>query len=91
MTVETVRHLLYTVHKLSTGVYPQKINMWDASHSSAVYVSASLVQLYLPLAATGAAVDRHQFPLFDIELFGNVHHPLVMTVATQGITLVLFL
>ena len=91
MTVETVRHFAYTVHSLSTGVHPQQINLWDASHSSAVAVSARLVQLYLPLAATRAAVDRHQFSLFDIKLFGNVHHPLVMTVATQGITLVFFL
>jgi hypothetical protein len=91
MTVKTVRHFLYTVHSLSTGVHPQKITLWDASHSSAVSVSASLVQLYLTLTATRAAVDRHQFSLFDIKLLGFVHHPLVMTVATQGITLVLFL
>jgi hypothetical protein len=89
--VKTVRHFLYTVHSPSSGVHPQKINLRDASHSNAVSVAASLVQLYLPLAATRAAVDCHQFSLFDIKLFGSVHHPLVMTVATQGITLVFFL
>lgn len=43
------------------------------------------------LTAPATAVNRHQLPLLHIKLLGLVHRPFVVTVATQGIALVLFL
>ena len=39
--------------------------------------------------ASGAAVKGHQLALFDIKLLFLVYHPFMMTVATQGVALVL--
>ena len=40
---------------------------------------------------TGTAINGHQLALLHIKLLFLVHHPLVVSVPTQGVPLVLFL
>ena len=46
---------------------------------------------YFLLITTGTAVYGDQPALLDVKLLRLVHHPLVVSVTTQGVTLVLFL
>ena len=41
------------------------------------------MRLHFLLVTAGAAIDRNELALFDIELFRLIHHPLVVTVTTH--------